>query len=286
MKTNELKKIILKLFKDKELYGYEVNKRLASKGVEIELSRLYRVLTEMLKEGIFESRWEKSSSGPRKRIYKIGKRGRDELDRILLDAIETVHEFYSSYLLSLLPKINVFNDILKLLADDLKGHENIACIIPKYSSMHEMMIVNLQRKIPNGKFFLVKPNTVQVDLKIDNLFISSGTYEDIPMKDDYVNLFVLIDLPKKDLLEASVLEWHRLLNKSGKLAILTPTILIQKQEDPLTIGDYVEKHEHETIEKGEHIDWELLRSQLSIQFSDVNKTDIVHMTIIKASGPR
>ena len=45
-----MKKLILKLLGHKEVYGYEVHKILASEGVELEISHLYRVLNGMLKE--------------------------------------------------------------------------------------------------------------------------------------------------------------------------------------------------------------------------------------------
>jgi DNA-binding PadR family transcriptional regulator len=35
MKTDDLKRIILKMFKGNELYGYEIHKRLESQGVEV-----------------------------------------------------------------------------------------------------------------------------------------------------------------------------------------------------------------------------------------------------------
>ena len=50
MKTDDLKRIILKMFKGSELYGYEIHKRLESQGVEAEMGRLYRVLNDMLKD--------------------------------------------------------------------------------------------------------------------------------------------------------------------------------------------------------------------------------------------
>ena len=38
MKTEELKRFILKMFRGNEFYGYDVNKRLSFEGVEVELT--------------------------------------------------------------------------------------------------------------------------------------------------------------------------------------------------------------------------------------------------------
>ena len=52
-----------------------------------------------------------------------------------------------------------------------------------------------------------------------------------------------------------------MISQNGKLAILTPTILVQRYKDPLTISQFIEKYEHETIGKGEHIDWDSIKQR-------------------------
>ena len=133
--------------------------------------------------------------------------------------------------------------------------------------------------------YFVKPTSIATDLKLEDLVILKGDHVEIPLKDDHVNMLFVVDLPNKGLLETASKEWHRVLTHDGKLAILTPTILIQKHEDPLTIGQFIEKYEHETIEKGEHIDREILYTMLNNFFKKVEDRQIVHMSIILASKP-
>jgi len=47
----------------------------------------------MQRDGLLEGRWERSPSGPRRRVYQLGEKGREERAKILLDAIEVVHAF-------------------------------------------------------------------------------------------------------------------------------------------------------------------------------------------------
>jgi hypothetical protein len=68
--------------------------------------------------------------------------------------------------------------------------------------------------------------------------------------------------------------------------IITPTILVHRYEDPLTIGDFVEKYEHETIEKSEPIDREFLQILLNKYFKKVEEKQIVHMTFFLVSKPQ
>ena len=285
MKTADLKKVILKLFGHKEFYGYEVHKGLASEGVELEISRLYRVLNEMLKEELLESSWKKSRLGPKKRMYQLSGKGSAALNEIFIDAIKTVHSFYGRYLLSLIPQINVFEEIYQLLTNELKGDEIVVFLTINFSPIHEMIIQHLHSKVPRGKIFFVKPTSLLVDMNIDNLFFLDGFYNDLPLKNDYADCMIVIDLPKKEYLERALKVWHRVLKPNGKLVILTPSILLEKYEDPLTIGNFIEKHEHETIEQGKHIDKEVLEEQLKKYFNKIEEKTFVHMTTLRVSEP-
>lgn len=284
MITSDLKNIVLKMFGDREFYGYQVHKMLVTEGVKVDISRLYRVLNEMLKEELLESRWEKSRIGPRKKIYQLGKRGREELKSILLDAIKTVHGFYGSYLMKLLPKVNIVDDIVSLFMDGLEGEDNVAYVISKYSRMNEVLISTLQIKVPQIKIFLVKPGSVEVDLNLDNVSIMDGTYRHIPLKYEHVNRLLVIDLPKTDHLEAALKEWQRVLKRDGMVVICTPTILVSKYEDPLKIGEFIEKYEHEDIERGEPIDKDFLQALLKKFFNKIEEREIVHMTFFRMSN--
>ena len=286
MRTGDLRIIILKMFGNREFYGYEIHKVLVSKGVKIEISRLYRVLNKMLRESLLEYRWEKSRIGPRKKVYKLGKKGEEEINNIIIEAIKTVHRFYGTYLMKLPPKTNVVNGMISLLTEGLKLDDTIIYLVTKYSPMHAMIIDHLQKKIPQGRIFVVKPRLFELDIKLDNLVSLDGGYSDIPLKDDHANLLVVMDLPTKDTLKRAEREWHRIVKQNGKLALCTPTVLIQKTEDPLKIGDFIEKYEHETIEKGENIDKDFLQTLILKFFNKIEEKQIVHIIIFLMTNPQ
>jgi PadR family transcriptional regulator PadR len=286
LRTEDLVKIILKLSKGREFYGYEIHKKLSSEGADVEVSRFYRVLATMLKEGYLESHWEKSPSGPKKRVYRLAEKGRKELNKILLDSIQTIHDFYADYLLNLPSDADVFDRIYSPLVHELRGRKNIGCMITlEYSAMHERMIRSLHGKAPQAKMYVVRPSSAAVELKVDNVAFLDGS-PDIPLKDGYLDLLVVTEIPPRDLLQSAVREWHRVLNQRGTLGILAPTVALRKYKDPLTIGDFIEKFEHETIQKGEPVDHEFLRRVLAKLFQDVKERQIVHMTLFMASQPR
>jgi PadR family transcriptional regulator PadR len=283
MRMKELKRNILKIVGDKEFYGYELHKKISALDVKIEISRLYRVLNEMLREEFLEGKWEKSYSGPKKRVYKLGEKGRKELDNILLEAIKTVHMFYGKYIIGLPDQVNPIHNLCGLLVDDLEG-DTLGYLIGKYSGMHEIMLHNLHEWIPDTIKYLIKPPSFQMKLKLENLIPIDGTFNNIPLRNNYLDLLVVIDLPSTNSLEESFREWYRIVKKTGKIAIITPSILINKYKDPLTIGNFIEKYEHEKIEKGEYINKEYLQQLLKTNFKQIKEKEIVHMTTLIAIG--
>ncbi len=286
MKTDDLKKIILKMFKGNELYGYEVHKRLESQGVDVEIGRLYRVLNDMSKERLLESLWQKSQIGPKRKVYQLGKKGEKELEKILEDAIETVHIFYGEYLLNLSPNTSVFNQISSYVTEKMKERGNIVFFTPIYSPIIEKLLTAIRRSSPLAKIHLVKHRSVEVDLQLDDLSILDGEYWNLPLKEEYADLAMIAYMPKGDSLQGAIREWCRVLDKSGALAILIPTALINDYEDPLTIGDFVEKYERENMRDKEYADKETTLALLRDRFDNVEEKHIVHMTVFRASEKR
>jgi DNA-binding PadR family transcriptional regulator len=285
MRTEDLKKVVLRTFGSREFYGYEVHKELASEKVDVGISRLYRVLTEMLREELLEGRWEKGLHGPRRRVYRIGKKGKEERKKLLQDAIDTVHGFYSEYLLNLPAESNVLNSACRLLSSNVDRKGEVAFISPTYSVMHDKILHELHNEMPQAKIYFVKPASLTVDLNFNNLSFLNGTCENIPLKDGYVDLAIVAEAPEKDCLEESLTEVHRVLKQDGTLAMVMPTILVCKYDDPLSIGNFIEKYEHEASEKGDYVEAEALKALLRKLFNRVEEKPIVHMTYFLASQP-
>jgi len=283
MRTIDIKKAILKMFRRGEFYGYDIHRRLEQNRVDIELSRLYRVLNEMERENLLNSRWEKSTAGPRKKMYTLGEGGRKKLGKILLEAIETVHNFYGDYLMSLYPEIMVFDDIFDWLTKGLKGNEKVAYLVTNNSSMHEMVIRNLSRRTPQGRIYILASKNINRELKIESGVPMKADYVNIPFKDGFLDMIITIGLPRNEILEASLGELSRVLDEDGALGFITPTILLQEHEDPLTIGDFIEKHEHENIEQGERLEKDHLLTLMKNNFQKIKEKELVHLTLLLAS---
>jgi ubiquinone/menaquinone biosynthesis C-methylase UbiE len=124
---------------------------------------------------------------------------------------------------------------------------------------------------------------MQIELNLDRLLFMKGSYDNIPMKDNYFDLLLTIGFPKRNKLKAMLQEAHRVIKHNGTLAILTPTALIRKHMDPMTIGDFVEKFEHEATERSERIDNKLLQGLLKDYFKQIEERKIIHVSLFLAT---
>ncbi len=284
LRTDDLKKAILLMLRNNELYGYDINRRLAQQDMSSNISRLYGILNEMQKDRLLMDRWERSKEGPRKKMYSLTDKGREALNEILLAAISTVHLFYGDYLRSLLPKIDVFGNILNVLTEGMEQGDNLGYLSDSFSGINQVLLKSLQAKNPSGKLYLIKPGNLDLSTDLENANVFDGTYNDLPFKDDFIDRLIVLGVPTPETLVESTKEWRRVIKEGGRLTIVTPTILIQEHEEPMTIGDYVEKYEHQVIEKGALIDPELFMSSLRDNFSEVVEREATHMTFITANS--
>lgn len=74
---------LLLLLYDKPGYGYGLLDELALFGFaedQLNISTLYRTFRKMEKDGLAASCWEEGGPGPRRRVYKITEKGKQDLE--------------------------------------------------------------------------------------------------------------------------------------------------------------------------------------------------------------
>jgi len=77
-----------------ENYGYILADRLATLGLPpgtFAFGVVYRMLRNMAREGYVSSRWESSSKGPQRRLYRITPKGEIALQRLMESLQETAN---------------------------------------------------------------------------------------------------------------------------------------------------------------------------------------------------
>lgn len=284
MRTSDLRNIILKTFREKEFYGYDIHKKLVSEGLSIELGRLYKVLNQMLRDEWLESTWEKSVKGPKKKLYKLGRKGKEELNRILINAIRTIHKAYGEYLLSLPPERSVFRIITQKIVGNQKGQFAVVLVAESASPMYRRLLKGIREMLPDVRIYVVKPKSLILKMELENIVYLEGSLENIPLKNNYVDILITTNLPRNENIENSTKEWRRAIKKTGRMTLLSPNVLFAFHQDPLTIGDFMEKWEHEIYENRKAGEGKVLLDSLRNHFSSVEEINVVHMKLILAKN--
>jgi PadR family transcriptional regulator PadR len=282
LRTSDLRLTILKIVKEKEIYGYDIQKKLASEGTNIEIGRLYRVLGKMLQDGLLEVRWEKSSLGPQKKLYKLGKGGKEELDQVFMNAIIAVHRAYGEYLLSLPPEKDVFQAFSEAIVQGKTGKCNFALVAEASSPMYHRLLSGIRTKLPDSRIFVVKPKLTSLKIELEDTTIVEGNLVNVPLRDKFVDLLLATNMPTNENMENASREWRRVIKDSGRVAFLSPIVLFGRDKDPLTIGDFMEQWEHQIYENREPGEGEILLNTLRENFQKITEKNIVHMRLILA----
>ncbi len=280
MKTPEIKTTILKIAGTREFYGYEMHKELEEKNIKIGIGRLYSILTDMKESGFLEDKWEKSKAGPKRRIYRIARKGKIEREKILMEAIKTIHEFYTEYLLSLPREKSAFKIISGVLTEKLASGSTIGYAASRYSEPLKRIIKQLRKDVPKGKIYAISSEAVNLDLGIQDVLAIEGSFEDMPVKDSYLDLLIVTGNLRRSYLKCYLSEWQRVLSDGGILAIVTPTATITDYKDPLDIGEYIEQREHPKQRDDDAISSEILQSEMKNYFEQIELKKVVHITLV------
>jgi len=284
LRRDDLVRKILKVLRDEEMYGYAIRERLQTNGFRIELTNLYKLLTDMEKKGLIKGEWHLSETGPKRRVYKLSESGREELNRMLLEAARTIHEFYGDYLTSLPARSSLFKKIDAMI-ERTCTEKNSAIIVPaRPHVMYQYFIMNLSDKVKEGKVYLIKPPELSIQLakQPENLITLSYIHNKIPLKDSFLDSIRALAVPFE---EEMLKEFHRVLKKEGCLLLLMPH-LKRKEEEPLSIGDFMEKIEHGAEEEAREMNEQEIVAIINRHFGKVEVSHIAHLTVFTASKSR
>jgi PadR family transcriptional regulator PadR len=281
MHKDDLKKTIVEMLGTQEMHGYEVQKQLASRGSRLNISYLYRVLAEMETEGYLEGTRTKSALGPERKVYRLGKKGSEKLDQELKEAVKTIHVKYMQYLAKLPPEKSTIRKLQRLLDSQVNIGDAILVVAPKI--FYDWMISSLGNVLGDGRIYLVKPKSVKLSIECANLNLLDTPVENIPLKDNFVDAVRVHGEPGN--VHQALKELHRVLKKDGSLAFIVPYSHPYKDNYPLTIGEFVEKVEHEVLDEDKtKLDTLFVGSLLLRYFRKVKRYRLAHLAIFIAKG--
>jgi PadR family transcriptional regulator, regulatory protein PadR len=81
MRKGTLQYCVLALLADEERYGFDLVRALAeTDGMVTSEGTIYPLLSRLRRDGLVETTWRESTSGPPRRYYRLTNAGRDALD--------------------------------------------------------------------------------------------------------------------------------------------------------------------------------------------------------------
>jgi len=280
--TQDLKIKILEESGGQEFYGYEIQKRLKRKGIDIEFGRLYKILTSMLRESLLQSRWERSSKGPKRKLFKIDENVQKELDKALLAAIDLVREHYNDYVVNLAPWINPIVVLSGMLTQRLLKNSSVAYVVARQGPTEQVILEAIRKRVRDCKVISIGPKSKDLGFQSGNETSFDGEYDNIPLKDQSVDLLVIMGVPESQKLRRSMDEWRRILKVEGDLAMVAPNVLLTVQKDPATLDDFVEKWAYNIITKNTPADMNSIQALFEEGFRIVEKKNLLNLTVLLA----
>jgi PadR family transcriptional regulator PadR len=86
MRRGTLQYCVLSLLADEERYGFDLVRGLAEMdGMVTSEGTIYPLLSRLRRDGLVESNWQESPSGPPRRYYRLTEQGRSALDGFRLE---------------------------------------------------------------------------------------------------------------------------------------------------------------------------------------------------------
>lgn len=280
MHKNGLKKTIIDLLNVTEMHGYAIQKQLIEKGIQLHLSYIYRILAEMEKDGYISKKQVKSASGPNKKIYVLCSKGLETLDQEFAKAIKTIHSRYIEYLSKLPFEKSTIQELHSLLNKRVKKEDaKILVVAPR--SFYDWLVSPLCDTFKRGNIYLIKPASAKMLKPHDNLILLDTSSENILLKDGFVDFVRLHGEPEN--IDATLKELQRVLKKNGSLALIIPYYYSHADDQFLTIGEYVEKMEHDLSGKGKTmLDHNTAKTKLSRYFRRIEEYRLAHLSIFIA----
>lgn len=90
---------LLLLLRDRATYGYNLRRELQGRGMRADPAAMYRMLRGCEDDGLVQSRWVSSDAGPRRRMYRLTRKGRralEDLARVIADSRDIQDRFLTA----------------------------------------------------------------------------------------------------------------------------------------------------------------------------------------------
>jgi DNA-binding PadR family transcriptional regulator len=280
MKKHQLVSEILLAIGLEEIHGYDLHKDFAFRGSKISQSRLYSILSDMVADGQLNERWVQSKQGPRKKLFTLSEAGIELRMTQLVDAVNSVHRFYMEYLGQLPQESNFFDQVWSKLTKKTPEKPRVPVIVGHITQQIRYLLSLSQHHFSDGVFYILKNPDIELEDIGGDWLVLNGIYDNIPLKDEYLDILVTFGFHRNYADAAVVQEWFRMIKKNGTLAVMASAIQTHEPRSPLSLGDFIETHQHQS--HGSHEDWLLFKKLMSKHSKKIDETAMDEISLFQA----
>ena len=284
----DIERNILKLIsEEEEICGYDLWKRLTSKGVKCHSNHLYVVLKDMEKEGILKGRWveEGNHNGVKKHLYSMGKEGKEAMDSALRDSLSLLMTSY----LNEMRQVKDYSGFAKVIVQaslqlglpiPSKG-ERIVLSVPYHDPLTCYQIIfSLTDSFPNSSVYLVTPPRMEIYETRPNLTVLHGWRYDMPLKDGFADFLILEGFPSQVPEDETIRECMRVLKEGGNFVVQVKNTMVEERAPEFPFfSEYVEKLYYELFQQDRKISREKVAAIFPRYFKGRTETDIMGTTM-------
>lgn len=274
----DIRLTLLRILAAKEMYGYEILKKLQSERGTVHSGYLYGKLLELERSGFLTSRSLGKSKGPERKSYRVTEQGSKWLKGKLVEAVSTITAFYSDYLAKLPPRENI-NIFSKFITKSAKPR--FVVVAEAFNQAMVYSLGQMSKLMEKGQLYIVKPPELSLHVTSTGLTVLDGRFSELPLRDDFADLISVVSPPEDDIMD-TVKELKRVVKENGTVRISYPMTLVKQYfNEPLSFTDFVISADQD-YRNEEIIDENHLIQLLRKSFVSVVKKQWMHFLIYEA----
>ncbi len=292
-KKDEIAKLVTRVLLYGELSGYSVFKEVLEKGVEVRPNYLYMILGEMRSRGLLSARWVRLHKGPRRHLYALSEKGRQEFQRMVKDSLVTMMDAYTEANL----KARDVHDHANSIRTSFKvygvpfpgGGDKVVIATPEFDPLICLPLGFrvMSEMFPSSSIVVVKPAGLKFYEDRRNVVYIDGQRHDMPLKDGFADYLMLEGIPREASVKDTVQESARVLKNNGHLLLRVPKVMTEEQKPRFTnFAEFAMKQYYDTLEESRPIDLEELRGLLSEHFETQRQVEIRGVVVFYATRKR
>ncbi|MHA2423495.1 MAG: PadR family transcriptional regulator [Candidatus Thorarchaeota archaeon] len=217
---------ILMFLDRKPCHGYELRRLLLPIVGDVEITKLYRWLRDMEKQGLIDGSDEEGPHGPSRRTYQLGPRGERQLRNSLRHSMSMVLHFYDAFRQYSMRQ--TYGSETEFEFEKVQG-KTVASIVSPFLAAEDELIKVFSNRLLEKRLDIVGISEPWEKTGIQTSHID-GTLNDISSKSDIYMEMWLIGMPPRSLLPRIAMEARRILKNEGVLRLVAPFAFFDEPE--------------------------------------------------------